>query len=321
MGLVIKKAGILDSFQDLGRYGYQRLGINPGGAMDRTALRIINLLLGNPEGEAGLEMHFPAAELTFSEDLVFALGGAEFDATINGETIENWRVYPAKKGDKLKFKRQRFGTRSYLSVAGGFEIDAWLGSLSTNLIAGVGGFQGRSLKNGDQIAIRKPAKALHARIGVRLARSFRLRYSQSSAIRITKGADYEKLTALSEQLFSRELFRITGDSNRMGFRLDGKPLHLLNRDVEISSAVNFGTMQILPNGQIVILMADHQTTGGYPKIAHIIKADLPTAAQLGAGDEIGFRIVSLDEAETISSEFERDLSFLRMGVRFNTTAG
>ncbi|MDQ3635235.1 MAG: biotin-dependent carboxyltransferase family protein [Acidobacteriota bacterium] len=317
MSITINKAGILDTFQDLGRNGFRKLGINPNGAMDKTAVRLINILMGNDENEAVLEMHFPASEIKFNEDTIFSLGGANFDAELDNKPIENWKLQTAQKDSIIKFYKKSLGNRCYLAIKGGFKLKKWLNSSSTNLTAEIGGFEGRKLKKGDKINFNKSLSTLHSPLStLKIGQSLIPFYSQFPTVRIITGAEYQNLTALSELEFLSQSFSISANSNRMGFRLEGKPLHLLYKKDLISSAVNFGTIQLLPDGQLIILMADHQTTGGYPRIAHIIEQDLPLAAQLGAGDGIGFHIISLEEAENLKIEFEKDLSFLKMGVRF-----
>ena len=318
MGIVIQKAGVLDTLQDLGRNGYRKFGINPNGAMDRNSLRVINSLLGNLENEAALEMHFPAPTILFEEPATFVLGGGNFDASLDKTSLENCAIYTAKNGSVLKFKRKIAGNRCYLAVRNGFETKSWLGSASTNLIAKAGGFAGRRLNSNDRIAFQSGANTAEQEDRLRVAVNLRSEIRSIKRVRITPGAEYNRLTAHSEQKLRKQNFVISNDSNRMGFRLEGEPLHLLNESEILSSAVNFGTIQLLPSGQMVILMADHQTTGGYPRIGHVIQRDLSKLAQRGAGDEIKFEVVTLEEAERIQSDFERDLSLLRMGVRFKS---
>ena len=155
MSLLIKKAGILTTVQDLGRNGFRRFGINPNGAMDKTAARLINILLGNSETEAVIEMHFPAPEILFEEETMFALGGANFGAKLNDDSIENWKIHFAESGSILKFPEKLLGNRCYLAVKSGFKIENWLASASTNLTANIGGFNGRKLEKGDKIDFKR----------------------------------------------------------------------------------------------------------------------------------------------------------------------
>ncbi|HKX82590.1 MAG TPA: hypothetical protein VJL58_00090, partial [Pyrinomonadaceae bacterium] len=153
MTLNIRKPGLLTTVQDLGRFGFRRLGINPNGVMDITAARTINILLGNDENAPVLEMHFPASEFEFEEECFFAIGGADFDAELDDSPIANWSVHSASQGAVLRFTKPVLGNRAYISVRDGFDVEDWLGSSSTNLTAGFGGFGGRQLKKGDRIPV------------------------------------------------------------------------------------------------------------------------------------------------------------------------
>ncbi len=284
--------------------------------MDKTAVRLINILLGNDENEAVIEMHFPAPEILFEEDAAIALGGAEFGAELDENSIGNWRIVFTEKGSILKFEKKIFGNRAYLAVKGGFKIEKWLDSASTNLKANIGGFEGRVLRNGDQIKFKAKGKRQKAKFDQRISYNLLPFYSRFPTIRVTAGAEFPLLTALSEQNFLKQTFTISPKSDRMGFRLGGEPLYLLDQKEMLSSAVNFGTIQLLPDGRMIILMADHQTTGGYPRIAHVVEPDLPLLAQLGANDKVGFHLISLQEAEDLHLAFEKDLSFFRIGCKF-----
>lgn len=297
--------------QDLGRTGFRKFGINPNGAMDKIAMRLINTLLGMPENETVLEMHFPAPELEFRKDTLFVIGGANLFPKINNEKIDTWRIHRAKKGDILSFKKKTFGNRCYLAIKGGFKLEKWLNSSSTNLKAKVGGYMGRSLLTGDRLEFNRAEQEGDPKQKLKIARNILPLYSNSPTIRITAGAEYEYLTALSELQFLKEVFTISRSSDRMGFRLEGPPLYLLDKKEIVSSAVSFGTIQLLPSGQIVLLMSDHQTTGGYPRVAHVIEQDLPLIAQLTSGDKINFQLVSLKEAEESFLQFEKGLSILK----------
>jgi antagonist of KipI len=324
MSITILTNGILTTVQDLGRYGSRRYGINPGGAMDTKAARLINILLGNDENEAVLEMHYPAPQIRFDKDIIFSLGGAQFGAALNDEPVENWRPIAGRKGDVLKFTEKRSGTRCYLSVGGGFNIEKWLGSASTNLKAQVGGYQGRALKKDDSLEFgneeigNKVSSSLithRSPFNYRVSSGLIPRYSAFPTVRVIPGAEYELLSEETRHGFVEQSFKIGLQSDRMGFRLAGKPLKLEKPHEFISSAVSFGTIQLLPDGQLIILMADHQTTGGYPRLAHIISEDLPLVGQLGANDGVGFHVVDIKEAENLTFGFERDLKLLKFGIR------
>jgi antagonist of KipI len=311
MSILLETNGILTTVQDLGRNGFRSFGINPNGVMDKTAARLINILLGNDENEAVIELHFPAPKLRFEKDAVIVLGGADFAAKINNKPMENWSCVFVEKGSLLEFNGKISGARCYLSVKGGFETENWLGSASTNLIANIG----KSLKQHDSLSFKSTKQLANRKL--KIANSLLPYYSKFPTVRVVAGAEFENLTALSEQNLLKKSFVISNQSDRMGFRLEGEPLYLLNSQELISSAVNFGTIQLLPNGQMIILMADHQTTGGYPRIAHVISADLPLLAQLNPNDKVAFHLISHEHAEEILLQNERDLNFFKLGVKFS----
>ncbi|HEX6125301.1 MAG TPA: biotin-dependent carboxyltransferase family protein [Pyrinomonadaceae bacterium] len=311
MTLLIRKPGILTTVQDLGRVGEQRSGLNPSGVMDCAAARILNIILGNEERDAVLETHFPAAGIEFEVDVAIAVGGADFAAEIDGRPIRNGITVFAKTGSVLSFPKRIRGQRAYLAVRGGVQVDEWRGSRSTNLIAGIGGFAGRALSTGDRI----PCASSPETRPVALGNSLQPGFVQCPTIRIVAGNEYEFLTALSERSFLREEFLLTNDCNRMGYRLAGEPLYLLDSRDMVSSAVTFGTIQLLPDGQMIILMADHQTSGGYPRVGNVVSVDLPVLAQCGPGDRLRFELVSTAQAERLALQFERELNFLRVGCR------
>jgi antagonist of KipI len=312
MSILLETNGIMTTVQDLGRNGFRSFGVNPNGAMDKHAVRLINILLGNDENEAVFELHFPAPKIRFEQDAIIALGGADFDAKVNNEPIENWRCVFVEKGSLLEFTERIFGARCYLSVKGGFETETWLGSASTNLTANIG----QSLQKGDTFQFKIKNSKLKI-INRKLSNSLIPYYSNFPTVRIVAGAEFENLTALSEQTLLKKSLLISNQSDRMGFRLEGEPLYLLENTSLVSSAVNFGTIQLLPNGQMIILMADHQTTGGYPRIAHIISSDLPLLAQLNPNDKVAFHLISHEHAEEILLQNERDLNLLKLGVKFS----
>jgi antagonist of KipI len=317
MSILLQKPGILTTVQDLGRNGYRRYGINPGGVMDRTAARLINILLGNDAGDAVLEMHFPAPEIVFEANTLIAIGGAEFTPMLADQPAENWRIVFAKKGSILKFAGKRSGNRSYLAVKGGISVPKWFGSSSTNLAAKVGGFNGRKVESGDRLALCEKVKQT-VPAGSRISKSLIPHYRPFPTVRIIPGAEFEYLSAKVRDLLLNQNFTISNNSDRMGFRLKGDPLNLSKPREIVSSAVSFGTIQLLPDGQLIVLMADHQTSGGYPRIAHVIAHDLPLLAQLGSNDKVAFHLVETADAENLALQFEKDLNFLRIACRFQS---
>ncbi len=317
MSILIQKPGILTTIQDLGRYKYRRFGINPGGAMDHAAVRLINILLGNQENEAVIEMHFPAPQILFYADTAAAIGGGDFDTRLDDKSVENWRSFRVKKGSILKFDKKSSGNRSYLAVRGGFETDRWLDSSSTNLAAKMGGFNGRKLEDGDRIDLRQFPQHYTQPASAKIAPSIIPQYAAFPTVRIIRGAEYCLLSEHGRDLLCNQNFLISKYSDRMGFRLTGKPVMTSKKCELISSAVSFGTIQALPDGQLTVLMADHQTAGGYPRIGHIISRDLPLIAQLGTNDKVAFHMVNHEEAENLALEFERELNILKASVSLN----
>lgn len=316
MSVVFLTNSLLTTVQDLGRTRFRRFGINPNGAMDQTAARLVNILLGNDENEALLETHFPAPKILFEENAVIALGGANFGAMVNETKIENWQPVTVEKGSELSFPTKIFGNRAYLSVKGGFKIENWLASASTNLKAKIGGFEGRSLQKGDKLFFKQRTKDEGQRTNIKISKSLIPHYSSFPTVRVSTGAEFEKLTGASKKNFPAQIFTVRHESDRMGFRLSGENLILRAKLELVSSAVGFGTIQLLPDGQLIILMADHQTTGGYPRLAHVVSGDLPLVAQLGATDKLSFSIISLEEAENLTLLFEKDLNMLKTACRF-----
>jgi antagonist of KipI len=316
MSLLILRSGILSTVQDLGRNGFRRFGINPNGAMDKTAVRLINILLGNDETEAVLEMHFPAPKILFKQSAIMSLAGGDFGAKINGEEIENWRCVAVKKGNILSFEQKKCGNRSYLSVKGGFQIKKWLGSASTNLKAGIGGFSGKNLQKNDRLFFKQKTSNEFQKTDYRISKSIIPIYSSLPQVRVVAGMELSKLTTESRKNFLSRNFAVRNESDRMGFRLHGESLYLRERLEMLSSAVNFGTIQLLPDGQMVILMADHQTTGGYPRLAHITEVDLPLVAQLSSNDQVSFELITIAAAEDLILQREKDLGLLRSACNF-----
>ena len=304
MSLIVIKPGILDTVQDSGRYGYQHLGINPGGAMDRFSAQVVNMLVGNNTKEAVIEMHFPAAAYLFQQEAIIAVGGADFVPSINGEEIPLWHPVVISRNSILQFQKIKKGAQCYLSVRGGFEISKWLNSYSTHLKAGVGGFNGRTLLKDDVIRFKKPeccTKFLSEKEFIVLPWQADIKWNiiPAGKIDVIPGHEWNWLDVSSQNEFLNNQFTVTAASDRMGYRLNGGPLISNNNAELISSAVNFGTIQLLPDGQLIVLMADHQTAGGYPRIAHIISAHLSQLAQVRPGEKVQFALNDLSNAEDL----------------------
>jgi antagonist of KipI len=299
----VVQQGLLDTIQDMGRYGYQHLGINPGGAMDRIALSVANSLVGNEANEAAIEMHFPASAFVFEADALIALSGGDFGATVNGLPVSINRPLLISEYSVLRFTRPVSGARCYLAIAGGLELEPWLNSYSTHLKAEAGGFEGRKLQKGDRLAFRKTNHLLKDK------ELLILPWTPDLSGMYTNGSDIRVVDA-NKALTEKE-FTLTEQCDRMGFRLRGAPLNIQHQRERLSAGVSRGTIQLLPDGQLIILMADHQTTGGYERIGHVITTDLPTLSQLCPNKKIHFSIVSHETAVALFKEQERHLHFLQ----------
>ena len=297
MSLKIIKAGILDTIQDGGRTGYRHLGINTSGVMDRFSAQLSNALLGKKLEDPVIEMHFPASAFLFQQTTIACLAGADFSATINEQIIPLHQPFSVKENSVLKFTGLVGGAHCYLSLLPGLQVDEWLQSASTNLKAAAGGWNGRKLQKDDCIPYKKE-------INVPVTKeSFRILHWKASSLKIDKninvieGNEWDWLTLEAQISFQDSVFSISNLSDRMGYRLYGEELMTEKNEQLVSSAVDFGTIQLLPNGQLIILMAEHQTTGGYPRLAHVSSTSLPSIAQLKPNEEICFRVITLKQAE------------------------
>ena len=325
MSLKIIKAGLLDTIQDNGRFGHQHLGINPSGAMDKYAMQVANILVGNKPGEAVIELHFPASVFMFTQSALIALSGANFSASINGEPVPNLHCIIVGKNDVLQFHKPVNGARAYLAVSGGFIINHWLNSLSTHIKAKAGGFQGRNLQKGDELLLREPFSfsvqqnnftVLPWEADTNYLPATRIGADGSKEIFVVTGNEWDRLTTESIENFTMTSFVITRQSDRMGYRLNNIPLHSMTSEEVVSSAVSFGTIQLLPDGGLIVLMADHQTTGGYPRIAHVISAHHSRIAQMKAGDKIHFRLIDQSTAEQLLIKQQQHLLQLQNACTF-----
>ena len=305
MSMIVVKPGMLSSFQDLGRFGYQQLGVPVSGVMDIRAHLLANLLVGNDIHEATLEITLTGPTLTFTHPCCIALTGADLSPSLNGQPIAMNRPVIIRAQDTLAFGRKLVGTRTYLALYGGFALTPVLGSNSTYMRSAMGGWHGRALQRGDNIGFAQPlsehtlddlARALWSiKIYLPAALSQNLR----ARVRVVTSAQFNDFTVGSQQALASETFRISPDSERMGYRLQGPDIKLAHPRQMLSEAATFGTIQVPAGGQPIILMADRQTTGGYPKIAYVASVDLPLLAQMGPGDTFSFEIITLKQAQIL----------------------
>lgn len=328
MSFQVLKPGFLSTIQDFGRYGYQKYGVNVAGAMDIMAMRIGNILIGNAENEAILEMTLSGPTLEFSSDTIIAITGADMAAVIDGVPVRLNRPVAVKAGAVLKFAAAVNGCRSYLAVAGGYNVPEIMNSKSTYLSGKLGGFKGRALRKGDLLDSGEPsdfAKLLVQQLLLKGAKSFKAatwfarpdymgKEEFDKPVRITKGLQWDGFTETSLQALVSDNFQITTNSNRMGYRLKGFKIELKTPLEMISEISTFGTLQVPPDGNPIILMADHQSVAGYPKIGQVVWADLSRVAQHKPFSFLKFNFVSVQEAEEIYLQQEKYLANLKIAV-------
>jgi antagonist of KipI len=303
----IIKAGIFDTFQDKGRLGFAKWGINTNGAMDKFAMTAANALAGNEPDTPVLEMHFPAPEILFKENALISVTGADFNLVINGVSVPVWKSMEVAAGSILKFIRRQNGMRCYLSVHGGFEIGAWLGSASTNLKARSGGFEGRRLKKDDEFQIicgRFSSAIASTNTVFPWTVNTTQVYNEREKVKVIPGNEWDCLTSQSRENFFALPLAIDPSSDRMASFLVHDNLAFDRNEQLLSSAVTFGTVQALPSGKLCVLMADHQTTGGYPRVACIVSAHLPRFAQIAPNEKFAFERTSVEEAEKMLLSLE-----------------
>jgi len=299
----VRAPGLFTTVQDLGRPGYGPLGISPAGAADPVALRLGNALVGNPQGASALEMTLSGGAFEFDQGTVVALAGADFGAACDGRAVEPWHAHEMSAGVTLQMGMTRGGARSYLCVRGGIDVNRLLGSASTHVLSGLGGFQGRALKKGDMLSIASSGCLTPARRRIRPDVLQRL--SPRKNLRVTWGPQSDWFGDGARQTLLTEVFSVTEEANRMGLRISGPALIASGAGQMITEGVSLGAIQVPAGGRLIILFVDQQTTGGYPILANVIAADLPSLGQLRPRDEIRFEVVSLEEARRLIIEQEQ----------------
>ena len=293
------KPGWLTTVQDLGRVGYQQYGVPVSGAMDRRDFIIANRLIGNLDHDAGLEITVKGPELLFEQASVIAVTGADLVPSVNGIGIPLWTSVPVERGSRLAFGARRAGARSYVAIAGGIDVPIVLGSRSTHTYSRTGGIKGRALAQGDVLMGGAPGPHAGATIGRALPERLRPDYSTFTILRILPGHQQSSFAEDALALLTGSPYRLSNQSDRMGYRLDGPKIAHAGAGEWISEGTAMGALQVPLDGQPILLMADRHTTGGYPKIAIVISADLHLGAQLMPGDTVEFRTTTLPEAQAL----------------------
>lgn len=334
MSVEVIRPGLLSTIQDEGRTGYRRYGIHPGGVMDTFAARAANMLVGNPRNAAVLEMTMTGPELRFQESQLVSLCGGDLTATVDHLPVPLWRPVLVRAGSVLKFGPCRHGLRCYLALAGGIAAPEVMGSRSTDLKTGIGGLAGRPLRVTDLLSTGEPsgeAQVWMKRMEQQVEESERGRrilapawflsererpdYYGRAVIRVMVSKDSSLFSEASLGHFYAEKYVISPQSDRMGYRLQGSRLELNQPLDRLSEAVTYGTVQVPPDGQPIILMADHQTIGGYPVIAQVAQMDMPILAQARPGTRISFAQITHDQARQLYMEQEINMQLMDKLIR------
>jgi len=332
MSIKVLRPGLLTSIQDLGRYGYQKHGVIVSGAMDSYSLRLANLLVGNKENQAVLEITLVGPALLIEKDILLAITGGNLSPTVGGQPIPMDRPVFLRKGCILQFGARKSGCRSYLAIAGGYNISEVMGSASTYLRAGLGGFEGRALQTDDVLQLKDPqgksasllrqlasSSSASSYVSTKwfLGKSHIPQEGEPVKIRVMRGRQFEQFSGDSKDVFWNCPFQVSSQSDRMGYRLSGAGAVLkLAEPLEmISEAVSLGTVQVPPDGNPIILLADRQTVGGYPKIAQVALVDVAVVAQLKPGSKICFQEISLQKAESLYLIREQEIQALQRSIQ------
>lgn len=299
MSIDVLKPGALTTFQDLGRTGHQHAGIPVGGVMDERAHRLASMLVGNRASEATLEVTWMGPSLQFLQPAVIAVCGADLGATLDNQPLPPARAVTVAAGSLLAFGKRASGLRAYIAVAGGYALEPIMGSTSTYVRGGYGGAHGRPLQKGDRIGLRD-AGARHIPTAPLPVFPGSVERPHAAPLRLVPGREWAAFLPDAHRAIATEVWRVNPRSDRMGYRLDGPSL-ALQRPLELmSEPVGYGTVQVPPDGLPIVLMADRQTTGGYPRIAQVATVDLPRLAQCMPGEAVRFEWITLEEAQRLA---------------------
>ena len=304
-GIHVIAPGMLTTVQDLGREGFGPMGVSPSGAADAVALRVGNRLVGNAEGAAGLEMTLVGGVFLFPEGGVIALTGSDFGASVAEARVEMWASVELRAGETLRVAATKAGARCYLCVRGGIAVEAFLGSASTHLLSGLGGFEGRALRKGDLLRVYDTERLWVQR---KLTAQALQNLSPRKVLRVTAGVQALAFSDVARELFFGGVYRVREDSNRTGLRLEGPSVAAPEGGEMITEGIALGAVQVPESGQPIISFVEQQTTGGYPVIANVISVDLSSVGQLRPRDEARFELVEMEVARELLLEQEKLLA-------------
>ena len=323
MAIRVRKPGLLTTVQDAGRFGEYDIGMPPSGAMDVFSYQIGNYLVGNEDGAAGLEITYFGPELEFTEGAVIALTGADLPPKINGEEAPTWEAFPVEEGDVLSFGYLKSGARSYLAVAGGIDVPVFIHSRSTYTLIGLGGHEGRALKEGDNLKVGE-AGDRSGRVGMAVAREQIPTFSDEAELRVIIGLASYRLTEESMRTFLGTTWTVTPDADRVGYRYKGGELGFVEREqpagagADPANVVDFGypvgSIQVPGGVEPIVLMNDAVTGGGYATIGTVISVDRDALAQTGTNDKTRFRRVELAEALQAREARRRQMAQIRQAL-------
>lgn len=300
------KPGFQSTIQDSGRFGFSDLGISISGAADAVSLRIGNLLLGNDQNSPALEMTLVGGEFFFDSDTIIAITGSDFQPTIDGIEIPLWTSIFLRSGQTISFGATQSGARCYLCIKGGFEVDKILGSFSTHLLTGIGGYKGRALLKNDEI--NYTGCNFQNLQPLKVKKEIVIELMNREKIFVTNAPQTDHFSPEALNLFSSSVYSVSEETNRMGLRLTGPMLAGINNQDIVTEGVSLGAIQVSHDGNPIILFVEHQTTGGYPKIANVISAHFHKIGQLRPRDEIQFSFVSIEKAYEMRMHLESLIS-------------
>jgi len=301
MPIRVKNPGMFSTLQDLGRYAYSHLGISVVGAADGLSLRVANFLVGNDDNAPALEMTLLGATLEFEERQIVALAGADCDAKVGATSLPPAEAVEVPAGGVLKCGGMQTGARCYLAVQGGFDVPAVMGSMATDVRGRFGGFEGRKLKAGDVLPVRSGQGGRTRRLKPRVLEAV----SRHDTLRLTRGAQQEWFGPEAFEVLFSCPYSISDQSDRTGLRLKGQPLQPREKSQLLTDGIPLGAIQVPQDGQPIILFVDQQTTGGYPKIANVIMADMHHVGQLRPHEQVRFQEVSIPQAIALLKEQEQ----------------
>ena len=316
MGIIVENPGIQTTVQDEGRFGYQQFGVSPAGPMDTQSFYIANILAGNRRGESALEITFMGPELKFEKDNIIAVTGANVSPSVNGEEIPMYQAVLVHAGDTLSFGVASGGSRAYIAFSGGLDVPVVMGSKATLMRNKLGGVEGRKLEKGDRIGFCCPRTTLPNMETRRMEPEV---FPQGDiTLRVVTGPQDSAFTEEEVRKFFWYSAVITNESDRMGIRLEREePLKHIKDGNILTDGVAFGSIQVPTNGQVIIMMADRQTTGGYTKIGTVISVDLPKLAQAQPGYKVHFVRVGIQLAQELYLRNKKKLQNLekKLGQR------